>query len=132
MTALALLISASIAAQNVNQNQEQKQTQAREQVQDGSGIQTRSQTGEEKKMLKARKKVQKANHGQTVSETAKSLESGPGKGQVVSTQARNKGEIPQVNEKNSAKNQNANKGARGNPAQQNKIKTSAGAGPGRK
>jgi hypothetical protein len=163
ISAIALIISAGITAQvttqnqqqdkvqagnqlqTQNQSQEQPQVQIREQsrLQDGSGLQTRTQTRdnaakEEKKMLKAQKKAQKmaqknANHGRMVSETARNTESGPGKGEIVSIQARNKGQVQQARIKtnNSAMNQAANQGARGN-GMQTRVRIPAGSGAGRK
>jgi hypothetical protein len=141
MTAIALMISAGITAQVTTQTRQQSQAQTatqaqaqaqthepeqmldrvrdQERLKDGIGPQAKL-TKEQKKMMKAQKKeLKKANHGQVVSETERAAQSGPGKGEIVSTQARNKGQIQQarIKENNSAKNQSANKGARGNAVQ---------------
>jgi|MudIll2142460700_1097286.scaffolds.fasta_scaffold1121104_1 hypothetical protein len=131
VTAIALMISAGITAQVTTQQQSQaqrqeKQTQVRvrdqEKLKDGSGPQAKL-SKEEKKMMKEQRKAQKraqkkANHGRMVSETARSTESGPGKGEVVSTQARTQG-------------QSTNKGARGNSGR-NRGVSPAKSGAGRK
>lgn len=116
MTVVALLISAGITAQTTDPVQYQNKVQKKEQT-------------------KEQKKTMKANHGQTVSETAQNTESGPGKGQIVSEQAKLQGETQQARIKNqtSAKNQAANKGARpANSMQQNKVNAAKGKGAGRK
>jgi len=103
MSALALLISAGIAAQtNVP-----VQTQNKEQ----SG---------------------KASHGQTVSETARTTEPGEGKGEIVSTQAKVQGETQKarVQTKAAAKNQGSARPA--NAMQKNKGAAAKGSGAGRK
>src|SRR4030042_3539775 len=94
MTATALLISAGIAAQTTDPVQNQTKTQNKEQNKKRNKEQTMTKT-------------KKANHGQTVSETARTTESGEGKGEIVSEQAKLQGETQQARIKNqtSAKNQ---------------------------
>jgi len=157
MTAIALMlcagVSAQVAAQTQQQSQTQTQTQAQTQTQDqqqtqdrvrdqerlkdGSGKQA-SLSKEEKNRIKAERKAQKMaqkkeTHGRVVSETARSTEPGPGKGEVVRTQARTQGQAQQARtkENNSVKNQPAIKGARGN-AGQNRTGAPARGGAGRK
>src|SRR4030043_217575 len=112
MTATALLISAGIAAQTTDPVQNQTKTRNKEQ-------------NKEQTMTKTKK----ANHGQTVSETARNTESGEGKGEIVSEQAKLQGETRQARIKNqtSAKNQTGNTGARpANAMQQNKVNAAKG------
>lgn len=142
MTAAALLISAGIAAQtNVpaqNQNKEQNQVRTQEQTMTMTKNQTKTQTKaavKEGKEKKVKTKVKKANQGLNVSETARNTEPGEGKGEIVSEQAKLKGETQQARIKNqtSAKNQSANTGARpSNAMQQNKVNAAKGSGAGRK
>jgi len=120
MTVIAVMISAGITAQVTTRQQSQTQTQEQQQTQDKVRKQDRIEDGsgpkvklskEERKMIKAERKAQKmaqkkAKHGRIVSETARSTQPGPGKGEVVSTQAKTQGQ-----------SQQANKGARGNPGQ---------------
>ena len=118
MTATALLISAGIAAQTNDPVQNQTKVQNKDR-------------NKEQTMTKTKK----ANHGQTVSETARTTESGEGKGEIVSEQAKLQGETQQARIKNqtSAKNQTGNTGARpANAMQQNKVNAAKGSGAGRK
>jgi len=157
ITALALIISASTTAQVAKQSQQQSQKQTstqvqthtqdqlqtqdrvqkQERVQKLSGVHTLSRTKvskEERKMIKDQKiGEKKVNHGQVVSETAKSTESGPGKGEVVSSQAKTQGQAQQarIRENISAKNQSINQSARGN-IMQNRIRVPSRGGAGRK
>jgi hypothetical protein len=154
MTATALFLSVSIAAQtndpvqnqtriqNKDQNKEQtmNKTRQQEQVTDQQGYMTRTKTQnkaavKEGKEKKVKTKTKKANHGQTVSETARNTESGTGKGEIVSEQAKLQGETRQARIKNqtSARNQSANTGARpANAMQQNRAGAAKGSGAGRK
>jgi hypothetical protein len=154
MTATALLLSVSIAAQtndpvqnqtkvqNKEQNKEQTMTKAQQQekvmYQQGNMTKTKAQNKaavKESKEKKVKTKTKKANHGQTVSETARNTESGSGKGEIVSEQAKLQGETQQARIKNqvSAKNQSANTGARpANAMQQNRTGAAKGSGAGRK
>ena len=140
LTAIALLISAGITAQSNVQTQDQKKIQNKDQNQEQSGTMTQTQTKnktavKEGKEKKVKTKTKKANHGQAVSETARNTESGEGKGEIVSEQAKLQGETQQSQMKvqTSAKKQTANKGARpANSMQQNKVNAAKGTGAGRK
>ena len=91
--AIALLISAGVMAQTAEPVQtqskskkqqriearQQAQAQEQEQVRSGDPIMTQTQTRTQ-------------NHGTAVSETAKEIPGGEGKGQIVSEQARMKGD----------------------------------------
>lgn len=82
--------------------------------------------------VKNQTKTKKANHGQTVSQTARNAESGEGKGEIVSSQAKNQGEIQKVQAKTrtSAKKQGSARPA--NAMQQNKGAAAKGSAAGRK
>lgn len=107
----SLLITAMLAAQEVKPVQEQNQV---------------------KNKTQQKEQVKQDNHGQAVSQTAKTTESGPGKGEIVSQQAKTQGETKQAEnaERVSAKNQKGNKAnaARGNTVQKNVAKTAAKGG----
>lgn len=107
----SLLITAMLAAQEVKPVQEKNQ------------VKTKTQQTEQ---------VKQDNHGQAVSQTAKTTESGPGKGEIVSQQAKTQSEAKKAEkeEKASAKNQKGNtaNAARGNTVQKNAAKTAAKGG----
>lgn len=136
--AFALLISAGVSAQ------EPVQTQTRTQTQDQTMTQTmtkKQQRLEAKAQARAQKQARKMdqsgdpimsqtqtrtqNHGAVVSETARGTQSGPGKGEVVSTQARNKGESQQARVK-------ANNSAKAGSGMANRPATAPARGAGRK
>ncbi len=147
ITALALIYCAITTAQVTKQSQQQSlkqtsiqtldQVQKQDRIQDGSGLLTHSKTKvsrEERKLMKTKKiAVRKANHGKVVSETAKSTEPGPGKGEVVSAQAKTRGQAQQIRikENNSAKNQSVFQNGHGN-AMQNRTRVPIRGGTGRK
>ncbi len=109
LTAMALLISAAVAAQSTNQAGNQAgnearinaQTQAQVHAEEGMAIQEQARSmdrmsRQERKQARAELRNEAALHGQTVSEVARTTESGRGKGEAVSQQARVKGETQQV------------------------------------
>jgi hypothetical protein len=113
--AIALLISAGVMAQTTEPVQTQTKTkkqlriearqqkQVQEQVQSGDPIMTQTGTRTE-------------NHGAVVSETAKQVPGGEGKGQIVSEQARMKGEAQKSMKeaKKASKNKSKAKSVRSN------------------
>jgi hypothetical protein len=128
------LVSVSIMAQNPDRAQKraQKQENSRIQTQDQTpaqdGTQIRTQDQE-----RAQTRNEAALHGENVSTTAQT-ESGPDKGEVVSQQARTRGETKKAQARTSARDQNSarNNGARANSAQRTNMKMSKGTAPGRK
>ena len=117
--AIALLISAGVMAQTAEPVQtqskskkqqriearQQAQAQEQEQVRSGDPIMTQTQTrtkGQKKEQaqeqvrsgdpIMTQTQTRTQNHGTAVSETAKEIPGGEGKGQIVSEQARMKGD----------------------------------------
>jgi hypothetical protein len=140
LSVIALVISAGITAQTASRNRaqaEQKvqtQTQAQVQTQEQLQVMTKEQIKEQariqKKIAKEEKKQARieakngaSTHGTAVSETARNTESGPGKGEVVSTQAKTKSSMK------SAKPDNDGKAARTKAAKGATVKTGKGKMP---
>lgn len=125
LSVMALIISVGITAQTANRNRTQAEqnnpTQAQAQVRNQEQVMTKEQikeqarfqksiVKEEKKQAKMQRKIAKqemkqarieakngtSNHGTAVRETARNTESGPGKGEAVSSQAKNKSTIKQA------------------------------------
>lgn len=147
ITAAALMISAGISAQVSDQIQQQTtndRLQIRDQdrdhlrLHDGSGSQNQENSNllrEERRILRDQERVQKMaqkkeNHGRMVSELAKGTESGPGKGETVSSQAKARGMFQQarIKENYSAQSRSAFQGARGPGMHRNAGITPRGGG----
>lgn len=106
--AAAFMISLGISAQTAGTGDQVKATdqvrkQDRQRIHDPAQVQQGTMDQDQTRTLLQKKDRKRdrihspaTNHGQVVSETAKTTESGKGKGQVVSQQARTQGEASQV------------------------------------
>ena len=130
--AIALLISAGVMAQTSDPVQAQTKTkkqlriEARQQKQAREQVQEQVQSGDP---IMTQTQTRTQNHGAAVSETAKQVPGGEGKGQIVSEQARMKGEAQKSMKqaKTAKKNQGAAKSVR-----TNRPATVKGTGAGRR
>ncbi len=124
--AFALLISAGVSAQEPVQTQtmskRQQKTEARTQTKAQKQIHKTDQSGDP---IMTQTKTRTQNHGAVVSETARRTQSGPGKGEVVSTQARMKGESQKARVK-------TNNPAKAGSGMGNRPAAAPGKGAGRK
>lgn len=134
LTIFALVIGAGAMAQDTESTpkkiQKQERTHVREKdqlhKQDGTKINERKQ-----ERIHARNEA--ALHGENVSSVAKTTESGPGKGEIVSQEARTRGENQKMRERENVSARNQRMGARGNTMQPNSnMRMQKGPGAGRK
>ncbi len=136
--AFALLISVGVSAQEPVQTQTQDQTMTQTMTKKQQRIEAKAQARAQKQAQKQARKMDQSgdpimtqtqtrtqNHGAVVSETARGTQSGPGKGQAVSTQARNKGESQQARVK-------TNNSAKAGSGMANRPATAPARGAGRK
>jgi tRNA G10 N-methylase Trm11 len=108
-----------------NQNKDQLQGMTREQMKEQARIQ-KQEAKAGKREAKVQTRNQKANQGTAVSGTARNTESGPGKGEAISTQAKTTNEVKQAKpaDKGKASDSKAAKGA--------SVKPGKGKVPGRR
>lgn len=126
ISAIALLISAGVSAQEVTGTQvktkSQQRIEARQQARAEKRIQAMEQSGDP---IMTRSRAKRQNQGAVVSETARGTQSGQGQGQAVSTQARMKGESQKARVK-------SNNAARANKNNVNRPAVAPGKGAGRR
>ena len=126
LTIFTLVIGAGAMAQDIESTPKKIREKDQLHKQDGTKIQERKQ-----ERIHARNEA--ALHGETVSSVAKNTESGPGKGQIVRQEARNKGENQRMRDRENVSARNQSMGARGNAMQRNSnMRMQKGAGPVRK
>lgn len=134
LTIFTLVIGAVAMAQDTESAPKKIQKQERTHVREKDQLHKQDGTKiYEHKQERIHARNEAALHGETVSSVAKNTESGPGKGEMVSQEARTRGENQKMRERENVSARNQSMGARGNAMQRNSnMRMQKGPGTGRK